>query len=236
MKPSHTIRPVFDDPNLVSAPGLVPALRLAESAGFYDLLDDLSVPSPNAGAKAASVIGGMLAGADSIDDLDRLRHGGMPRLLAGVRAPSTLGTFLRTFTHGHVHQLDMIGARLLTGLTARVPELLAGVMGSRSSMSMTPSVKSTATPSREPRSATRQARAEPATGHDLDPDRRAGDRPSTAAQGQHRLRDRRGQVVGTGDQDRPRRWRHRTDPGASGLGTTATRSSAPPCGSRRGSA
>lgn len=96
MKPSHTIRPDFDDPNLVSATGLVPALRLAESAGFYDRLDDLTVPSSNASAKAASVVGGMLAGADSIDDLDLLRHGGMSRLFAGVRAPSTLGTFLRS--------------------------------------------------------------------------------------------------------------------------------------------
>jgi hypothetical protein len=86
------IRPVFDDPNLVSAAGLVPALRLAESSGLHDLLDTgLSVVSPNATAKVTSVVGGMLAGADSIDDLDLLRHGGMPRLFGGLRAPSTLG-------------------------------------------------------------------------------------------------------------------------------------------------
>ena len=126
MKPSHTIRPVFDDPNLVSAAGLVPVLRLAESAGFYDLLKALSVPSPNAVVKTASVVGGMLAGADSIDDLDLLRHGGMPRLFTGVRAPSTLGTFLRSFTHGHVQQLDRVNAGLLAGLSRRVPGLLAG--------------------------------------------------------------------------------------------------------------
>ena len=71
-------------------------LRLAESAGLHDLLEDqLSVVWANAAAKASSVVGGMLAGADSIDDLDLLRHGGMPRLSSGVRAPSTLGTFLR---------------------------------------------------------------------------------------------------------------------------------------------
>lgn len=127
MKASHTIRPVFDDPNLVSDAGLVPVLRLAESAGLYDLLEErLSVESPNAGAKTTSVIGGMLAGADSIDDLDLLRHGGMPRLFSGVRAPSTLGTFLRTFTHGHVQQLDTVGGQLLAGLTGRVPGLIAG--------------------------------------------------------------------------------------------------------------
>lgn len=126
MKPSHTVRPVFDDPNLVSAAGLVPALRLAEAAGFYDLLGGLTVSSPNPTAKTASVVAGMLAGADSIDDLDLLRHGGMVRLFDGVRAPSTLGTFLRSFTHGHVQQLDAVGGRLLAGLAARVPGLLAG--------------------------------------------------------------------------------------------------------------
>jgi hypothetical protein len=120
---------VFDDPNLVSAAGLVPALRLAESAGLYELLDGLSVPSPNAGAKTASVVGGMLAGADCIDDLNLVRHGAMGRLFAGVRAPSTLGTFLRTFTHGHVQQLDKINAGVLAGLATRVPDLLAGADG-----------------------------------------------------------------------------------------------------------
>jgi hypothetical protein len=126
VKPSHTIRPVFDDPNVVSTAGLVPALRLAESAGLYDLLDGLSVPSANAAAKTAAVLGGMLAGADSIDDLDLLRHGGMSRLFTDLRAPTTLGTFLRSFTHGHVQQLDKVNAALLAGLTTRVPGLLAG--------------------------------------------------------------------------------------------------------------
>ncbi len=126
MKPSHKIQPVFDDPNLVSAGGLVPALRLAESAGLYDLLDGLTVPSPNAPVKAACVVGAMLAGADSIDDTNLLRHGGMTRLFGGVRAPSTLGTFLRSFTHGHVQQLDKVNAGLLAGLAARIPGLLAG--------------------------------------------------------------------------------------------------------------
>lgn len=127
MKASHTIRPVFDDPNLVSDAGLVPVLRLAESVGLHDLLEDrVSVASANATAKATSVVAGMLAGADSIDDLDLLRHGGMPRLFAGVRAPSTLGTFLRSFTHGHVQQLDAVGGALLAGLIRRVPSVLAG--------------------------------------------------------------------------------------------------------------
>jgi hypothetical protein len=130
VKASHTIRPVFDDPNLVSDAGLVPVLRLAESAGLHDLLDEqLTVDSPNATAKASSVVGGMLAGADSIDDLDLLRHGGMPRLFSGIRAPSTLGTFLRSFTHGHVQQLDAVGSDLLAGLAQRVPGVISGGEG-----------------------------------------------------------------------------------------------------------
>ena len=115
---------MFDEPNLVSAAGLVPTLRLAESAGFYDLLEAVTVPSPNAAAKAACVVGGMLAGADSIDDLDLLRHGTMSRVFAGVRVPSTLGTFLRSFTYGHVQQLDAVNRRLLVGLARVVPRLL----------------------------------------------------------------------------------------------------------------
>jgi hypothetical protein len=70
-EPSHTIRPTFDDPNVVSDAGVVPALRLGESAGLYDLLEEaLTVDSPNATAKTTCVVGGMLADADSIDDLE----------------------------------------------------------------------------------------------------------------------------------------------------------------------
>jgi hypothetical protein len=64
----------------------------------------------------------MLASADSIDDLDLLRHGGMPGSFAGVRAPSTLGTFLRSFAHGHVQQLDAVAGRLQAGLTQQIRE------------------------------------------------------------------------------------------------------------------
>jgi hypothetical protein len=67
----------FDDPNLVSCAGLAPVMRLAEQAGLYD-------------------VAGMLAGADSIDDLDIAWYGGMRLLFTNVYAPSTLGSFLRT--------------------------------------------------------------------------------------------------------------------------------------------
>ena len=107
--------------------GLVPTLQLAESAGLYDLLGErLTVDSPNRVAKAGCVVAGMLAGADSIDDLDVLRHGAMGRVFDGIRAPSTLGTYLRSFTHGHVQQLDAVSSRLLAGLARKAPGLLAG--------------------------------------------------------------------------------------------------------------
>ena len=65
----------------------------------------------------------MLAGADSIDDLDVLRHGGMGELFGGVRAPSTLGSFLRGFEWGNVRQLEIVSRRLLAGLAAKTPVL-----------------------------------------------------------------------------------------------------------------
>jgi hypothetical protein len=123
MRLSHTLARTsvaFDDPNLVSAGGLVPVLALAESAGLRDLADEhLSVPTDkgaNAGLKVASLVGGMLAGADSIDDMAVLRHGGMGRVFVRAYAPSTLGSFLRAFAFGHVRQLDAIASRFLIAL------------------------------------------------------------------------------------------------------------------------
>jgi hypothetical protein len=110
----------FDDPNLVSAGGLVPVLALAEEAGLRDLANEhLSVPTDkgaNAGLMVDSLVGGMVAGADSIDDMALLRHGGMGRVFARAYAPSTLGSLLRAFTFGHVRQLDAIASRFLIAL------------------------------------------------------------------------------------------------------------------------
>jgi hypothetical protein len=115
---------VFDEANLVSCAGLAPVLALAERAGLSELLaEHLSVSSPNAPLKVTSLLAGMLAGADCVDDMDLLRHGAMDRLFEGVRAPSTLGTFLRAFTFGHVRQLDAVAARLLARLAACTPLL-----------------------------------------------------------------------------------------------------------------
>jgi hypothetical protein len=118
---------VFDDPNLVSSAGLVPVLTLAHSAGLGRLAQEhLSVPSDkgaNAGLKVTSLVAGMIAGADSIDDMALLRHGGMERVFKSAYAPSTLGSFLRAFTFGHVRQLDALAARFLTGLAGQAPLL-----------------------------------------------------------------------------------------------------------------
>jgi hypothetical protein len=90
---------VFDEPNLMSAAGLVPVLRLARSAGLHQLADQqLSVPSDkgaNAGSKVAALVAGMVAGADSIDDMRLLRHGGMGRVLTGAACAGTVAV-----THG----------------------------------------------------------------------------------------------------------------------------------------
>ena len=125
---SHTTNSTsaaFDDPNLVGSAGLVPVMRLAARAGLADLADRLlSVPTDrgaNPGAKVASLVAGMVAGADSIDDLGVLRHGGMGKVFTGIYAPSTLGSFLRSFRFGHVRQLDAVAARFLHGLTDLTP-------------------------------------------------------------------------------------------------------------------
>src|SRR3954452_19370265 len=132
MQLSHTRRLVsatFDEPNLVSAAGLVPLMALAGKAGLRELADErMSVPTDkgaNAGLKLSSLVAGMAAGADSIDDMALLRHGGMGTVFTGAYAPSTLGSFLRSFTFGHVRQADAVASRFLLNL-AEHTELLGG--------------------------------------------------------------------------------------------------------------
>jgi Transposase DDE domain group 1 len=121
---------IFDEPNLVSCAGLVPVLRLAERAGLHAVAQQrvrlpasVGSAAANAGAKITSVVAGMVAGADSIDDLGVIRHGALPGLFEGIRAPSTLGTFLRGFTWGNVRQLDAVARETLTGLSRQAPVL-----------------------------------------------------------------------------------------------------------------
>ena len=128
MQVSHAAKTAaahFDDPNLVSAAGLLPVMRLAEKIGLRRLADQwLTVPSDkgaNAGSKVQSLVAGMVAGADSIDGMALLRHGGTGKVFDHCYAPSTLGSFLREFTFGHVRQLDAVASRFLVGLARETP-------------------------------------------------------------------------------------------------------------------
>jgi len=100
-------------------------VRLAQDAGLTRLADQqLSVPGDkgaHAGRKVMSLVAGMVAGGDSIDDMALLRHGGMGKVFDRPYAPSTLGSFLRAFTFGHVRQLDAVASRFLSALAASTP-------------------------------------------------------------------------------------------------------------------
>jgi hypothetical protein len=124
---------VFDDDNLVSCAGLVPVMTLAEQTGLSRLLDakvHIAEPRIKSGAanpspKLVTVVAGMCAGADCIDDIDAVRSGGMTTLFDGVYAPSTVGTLLREFTFGHARQLESVLREHLVALCKRV-DLLPG--------------------------------------------------------------------------------------------------------------
>jgi DDE family transposase len=119
-------RASFDDPNLVSHAGLVPLAALAERAGLHDLAAQFRPAGgqgANAAPKVACLAAGMAAGADSIDDMGLLRHGAMDRVFGGVRAPSTLGSFLRAFTRGNVSQLQKAHREFLAALSREAPLL-----------------------------------------------------------------------------------------------------------------
>jgi hypothetical protein len=117
----------FDDPNLVSRAGLVPVMALAQRCGLADLAaGHVRIgrrAGVNADLKVSCLVAGMAAGADSIDDLDVLRHGAMGLLFGGVRAPSTLGSFLRSFTWGNARQLEKVHREFLAELARRAPLL-----------------------------------------------------------------------------------------------------------------
>ena len=121
------IHAAFDDPNLVSRAGLVPVMALAQRAGLGDLVQEHvrigARCGVNAHLKVACLAAGMTAGGGSIDDMDLLRHGAMPALFGGIRAPSTLGSFLRAFALGNVLQLEKVSRLLLADLARRAPLL-----------------------------------------------------------------------------------------------------------------
>ena len=115
------VRVVFDDDRVVSDAGIALVATLAGRLGIERLVSRfvrLRRDRPgahNAGRKVIALIFGMLLGAACIDDCEVLRAGRTRRLLGGwLPAPSTLGTFLRAFTFGHVRQLDRVLAETLT--------------------------------------------------------------------------------------------------------------------------
>ena len=122
MLPRHhpdRIRIAFDDHRLVANAGLILPATLARRLGLPELvhnhLDLGRAPGrANTGDKMMTLVASALAGGDCIDDADVLRTGGTGRALGGtVKAPSTLGTFLRSFRWGHVRQLDRVSRELL---------------------------------------------------------------------------------------------------------------------------
>ena len=113
------IQIAFDDHRLVANAGLILPATLALRLGLPQLLrkhlDLGGAPGrANTGDKMMTLVASALAGGDCIDDADVLRAGGTARVLGfTAKAPSTLGTFLRSFRWGHVHQLDRVSRELL---------------------------------------------------------------------------------------------------------------------------
>src|SRR3974377_1281699 len=104
----------FDDDHAVANAGMILPATLAQHLGMRELFDrhvDLGdVPGgANVGLKAMTLVHSALAGGDCIDDADHMRVASTPEMLGhGVPGPSTLGTFLRSFTWGHVAQVDRV--------------------------------------------------------------------------------------------------------------------------------
>ena len=115
------IQIAFDDHRLVANAGLILPVTLAQRLGLRELVDDhvdlgAAPGRANAGDKLLTLVASALAGGDCIDDADARRAGGTDRVLGcKVKAPSTLGTFLRSFRWGHVRQLDRVSRELLAG-------------------------------------------------------------------------------------------------------------------------
>lgn len=122
MRSSHSLDRldvIFDDQHLVANAGLMLPATLAQHLGLRELFDahvDLgdAAGRANVGHKSMTLVHSALAGGDSIDDADALRAGESQAVLGHVvLAPSTLGTFLRSFSWGHARQLDAVSGQLL---------------------------------------------------------------------------------------------------------------------------
>ncbi len=110
----------FDDPHMVAPAGLVLSATLAQHLGLREVVAERlylgdGPGRANVGPRAMSLIHSMLAGGDGIDDTNVLRAGATQGVLGHVVvAPSTLGPFMRSFTVGHVRQLDAVGREMLS--------------------------------------------------------------------------------------------------------------------------
>jgi hypothetical protein len=122
MGSSHTLDQLdicFDDTHAIANAGLLLPATLAERLGIEQAADQVIDLGERPGAhrsgrKLLTVVHAMLVGGDCIDDADVLRCGQTASVLGHrVMAPSTLGTFLRSFTFGHVRQLDRLGEQIL---------------------------------------------------------------------------------------------------------------------------
>jgi hypothetical protein len=109
----------FDDERVVANAGVILPAVLADRLGIEALVEETvdlgeRAGAANAGRKVMSLVSAMALGADCIEDCDVLRSGQTSAVLGHrVAAPSTLGTFLRAFTFGHVRQLDRVLAESL---------------------------------------------------------------------------------------------------------------------------
>ncbi|MDF1598079.1 MAG: hypothetical protein P1T08_18570, partial [Acidimicrobiia bacterium] len=110
---------IFDEDNLVANAGLMAPAALAQKLGLAESIDErVTLPQgaagrANCGTKALTVIGAMLTGGDSIDDVDVLRAGAGGEVFDAIRAPSTIGTWLRSFNWASVRQLDAVSRTVL---------------------------------------------------------------------------------------------------------------------------
>ena len=115
---NHTLNRMqvsFDDHHAVADAGLVLPATVAAHLGLEAAADELVGVGYRPGRKTLTLVHALLAGADCIDDADLLRAGATERILGhDVMAPSTLGSWLREFTFGHVRQLDRLTELLLT--------------------------------------------------------------------------------------------------------------------------
>jgi hypothetical protein len=118
MRASHNLSGV---PNLVSGAGLLPAAVLAQQIGLAELVEQrvrLARHGANGGTKALTVVGSMLLGGDSVADTALLQAGATGELFDQLRAPSTIGSWLRAFKWSNVREFDAVTREVLARLWA----------------------------------------------------------------------------------------------------------------------